>query len=184
MSSFVSESCITVTTVGDCLGRAASRWSHEAVVLPTQRVTYPELDARVDEFAKAYLALGVEMYDKVGVLFEQSVDYLAATLAVTRIGGAAVPINGRYKVAELRHVITNSEMRVLVTGSSGPHLPLVIDAFGALARCPDPSCAWPTLPTSVTSSSSTRRRPPLGRRPFGQARASSTPGRSGAAWPR
>lgn len=134
MSSFVPESCITVTTVGDCLGRAASRWSHEAVVLPTQRVTYPEFDARVDEFAKAYLALGVEMYDKVGVLFEQSVDYLAATLAVTRIGGVAVPINGRYKVAELRHVITNSEMRVLVTGSSGPHLPLVIDAFPGLAE--------------------------------------------------
>lgn len=129
---------VNVRTVGDCIARAATKWPESGVVLPDERVTYPELDSRIDDYARSLLGLGVGLHNKVGLLLPQSTDYLAALFAVARIGTVGVPINARYKSCELTHVIGNSDMRVLLTSSEdGPHagfLPLVA---GALHDAPE-----------------------------------------------
>jgi fatty-acyl-CoA synthase len=131
---------IDVTTVGDCVDRAAERWEHDALVFPHERVTYPELAARVDHFARGLVGLGIGYQDKVGVLMPPGVDYLAAVLGATKIGATAVPVNARFKSVELRHIVVNSDMALLFTSdevSEYVDFPALLEeAFPGLATAP------------------------------------------------
>lgn len=109
---------IDVTTLSDCVDRAAERWQHDAIVFPHERATFPEFSQRIDHFARGLLALDVGYRDKVGILLPQGIDYYALLVGAAKIGAVPVPINARYKSVELRHVITNSDMRVLFTSDA------------------------------------------------------------------
>ncbi len=124
-----------VTTLGDLLDeRAETRGDDEAVVFPDHRVTYRELGERARLMARVLLGLGVEPGERVGILLPASIDLLAVLFGAATIGAVAVPVNARYKAAELRHVITNSGMAVLVTVPARPGEPdllaLVHEALG------------------------------------------------------
>lgn len=106
---------IEVTTLGDFVDRAAEKWSHEAVVFPHERATYPEFAARTDHFARGLLALGIQPREKVGIFLTQGVDYLAIVFAAAKIGAISVPINSRFKEKELGYTIKDSEMSILFT---------------------------------------------------------------------
>ena len=112
--SSIDSTVINVTTVGDMLRRAASTWSHEALITPKVRWSFIDFDRRVDEFAGAYIAHGVQPRDKIGVLLAQEGDYYAAVFGAMRIGAIAVPINARFKGRELGHVLRSSDMRILL----------------------------------------------------------------------
>ena len=106
-----------MTTIGDLVARAARTWTHEALVTPGFSWTYQQLDARVNEWSRALMALGVRQRDKVGILLTQDAEYFAVKLAAARIGAVAVPINARFKGREFGHVVRTSDMKVLlVTG--------------------------------------------------------------------
>lgn len=112
--SSIDSTVVSVTTVGDMLRRAARTWSHEALITPKGRWSFADFDHRVDEFARAYLAYGVQPRDKVGVLLAQEGDYYAAVFGAMRIGATAVPINARFKGKEIGHVLRSSDMRILL----------------------------------------------------------------------
>jgi fatty-acyl-CoA synthase len=111
---------ISVPTFGDMVAMGAERWSHDAIVTRRQRVTFPQLDERVDDFARSFAALGIVRNDKIGILMSQDVDYMAALIGATRIGAVAVPINARFKARELGHVIRASDMRILMLTAGDP----------------------------------------------------------------
>ena len=81
----MSRQPIFVTTLGDLVAQSAERWSHNALVTQRQRATYPQLDLLVDEYARAFLALGVQRNDKIGILMTQDLDYLVARICVLPI---------------------------------------------------------------------------------------------------
>jgi fatty-acyl-CoA synthase len=116
MTGFWSEAM----TVGDLVDRAAFESAGEAVVLPDERVTYPELMAQSDRFACSLLALGVGTGDKVGILMPNCLDFVVALVATAKLGAVAVPINGRFKATELDHVVSHGDIRVLLTSASSP----------------------------------------------------------------
>lgn len=119
---------ITVATIGDSLERAAAEQPDgEAIVFPNERATYRQLASRAEVLARGLLSLGVEPGDKVGILLPPCVTNLAAFVAVTNIGGVVVPINLRFKARELRHVIRQSDMRVLLASTE-------LDAFEEFTR--------------------------------------------------
>jgi fatty-acyl-CoA synthase len=134
---------VEVTTVGDCVERAAGKWDHDAMVFPGERATFPEFAARADHFARAFIDLGLVAGDKVGIRMEQGVDYYAALVGAAKIGAVGVPINVRFKAFELIHLIGNSDMRALVGspdgGEVGEHLALLREALPSLGRAPDPA---------------------------------------------
>lgn len=108
-----------VTTVGGLVSRAAARHGTAAVVFPDQRATAAEVDGLADRFARGLLALGVTRGDHVGILLPQRLDYVAAFLGAALIGAVPVPINARFKGAELRHVIPHAELSVLFISGGG-----------------------------------------------------------------
>jgi fatty-acyl-CoA synthase len=109
---------IEATTIGDLLDRAASETSATAVVLPGERVTYPELADLTDRCARSLRALGVGAGDKVGFLMPNCLDFVVGLVGAAKLGAAAVPINGRFKATELDHVVTHGDVKVLLTSTS------------------------------------------------------------------
>ena len=127
---------IEATTIGDLLDRAASECDGDAVVLPDERASYPELAARTDRCARSLLALGVGPGDKVGILMPNCLDFVAALIGAAKLGAVAVPINGRFKSTELDHVVSHGDVRVLLTAASpeGTDYPaLIAETFPAVS---------------------------------------------------
>lgn len=122
---------VEATTVGDLVDRAATETDGDALVFPTERVTYPELVRSSDEFAGSLHALGVQRGDKVGILMPNCADFIHAFLGAAKLGAVTVPINGRFKAHELGQVIAHADIRVLLTaaGSDG-----AVDYPGLLAE--------------------------------------------------
>ncbi len=119
---------IQVTTIGDLVDRQAERSDRDAVVFPDARVTYPQLSELTDRLAASLIGLGVGPGDKVGILMPNNLDYVAALIAIPKIGAVAVPINGRFKVHECAHVVSHSDAKVLLTGAdpNGTDYPALI----------------------------------------------------------
>ncbi len=110
---------IEATTIGDLVDAAADRSDAEAIVLPDARVTWPELSALGDRFARSLCSLGVERGNKVGILMPNQLEFIGALIGIAKLGAVAVPVNGRFRVHELDYVITHADVRVLLT-AAGP----------------------------------------------------------------
>jgi fatty-acyl-CoA synthase len=105
---------IEATTIGELADRHAQTSDADAIVFPDSRTTYPELSRLSTEFARALRGAGVRPGDKVGILMPNSLDYVLALLAAGKLGAIGVPINGRFKVHELAHVIAHADVSVLL----------------------------------------------------------------------
>jgi long-chain acyl-CoA synthetase len=93
-------------TLGDVLREhARSHPERTAVVDGAIRLTFPELDARVDRLANALVARGFRPGDRVLWLGQNSFRVLEALLAATRAGGSFCPANWRNSAAELATAI-------------------------------------------------------------------------------
>ena len=126
---------VEATTIADLLDRTAAGSTKDALVMPSARLTYPELSAYTDSFAAGLRALGAGPGDKIGILMPNSVDYVAALVAASKIGAVAVPINSRFKSREARHVIINADIKILLLAND-PGAPdfarLILKVFPAL----------------------------------------------------
>jgi fatty-acyl-CoA synthase len=106
----------TSRTLGALLDELASAQPHaEAVVFRDQRLTYATLRTRVDEFARALLAVGVTRGDRVAVLLPNRLEWLIAALAIAKIGGIVTAISTFSTPRELGWALDHSEAVALVT---------------------------------------------------------------------
>ncbi len=101
-------------TLPDIVDQAAERSDVEALVFPDERVTYGELRERSIGLAGNLRALGVEPGDHVAYLMAGGVDILVVMLGILRLGAVAVPINARYKAAEITGVLADADVRVVI----------------------------------------------------------------------
>ncbi|MGC1522222.1 MAG: class I adenylate-forming enzyme family protein [Steroidobacteraceae bacterium] len=101
--------------ISDCVAYFARRTPHaEAAVFADVRWSYADLDRRVDALAKALLAAGVVKGDRVATLQTPRPEFLSALLAAASIGAIWVGLNPKYRLAELSHVITDAEPKILL----------------------------------------------------------------------
>ena len=75
--------------------------------------THDRLRGRVNAYANALLADGVQPGDRVGILLHNCLEYWATYLAVMRIGAIAVRLNFRLTADELHFAINDSGSTVL-----------------------------------------------------------------------
>ena len=117
------------TTIGAHLRLAADRFGdREALVdLPSgTRWTYRELDDRVDVAARALLALGVGKGDRVGIWARNRPEWMLVHYATARIGAILVMINPAYRTDELRYVLRQAGVGVLIAAEE--YRPMVDEA--------------------------------------------------------
>ena len=127
------------SSIADLLRAAAVDSDRDAVVFPEERETYGGLEARAHSLARSLRGVGVERGDSVALFMPNCLDYVAALLAIAKLGAVGVPINGRFKAFELGHVIADSDSRVLLTsnassGSSGEFLRVLGEVFPNLGE--------------------------------------------------
>src|SRR5580704_5706530 len=103
-------------TLGDLLDEiAAATPRAEAVVFRDERLDYAGLKARVDEFARALLALGIRRGDRVAVLVTNRTEWLVAAFAAAKIGAITAAISTFSTQRELGWMLAHSGAAALVT---------------------------------------------------------------------
>ena len=107
---------IAVTTMGDLLLTAADRYPETpALVFPDSEHSYAELAARSLLRARSLQAMGVKPRDHVGILMHTCADFVEIFFAAALCGAVVVPINARYRAAELAYVLENGDIATLIT---------------------------------------------------------------------
>jgi fatty-acyl-CoA synthase len=80
-----------------------------AVVFEDQRLTYRELDERVDRLASGLQRNGFAPGDRAMVLAKNRIEWVEIFFALARLGGVVVPVNYLLKSAELADCLADSQ---------------------------------------------------------------------------
>ncbi len=74
-----------------------------------EKMSYEELNKEANRIANALLEIGVKKGDRVALFLRNSLDYLKAIYACSKIGAIEVPVNWFYRELDAKHIIGNSE---------------------------------------------------------------------------
>ena len=97
------------------LSAAVQRQDRPFIVsLGRAAVSFSEAFAKAGQFANLLLAHGVRPGDRVAVQVEKSPESLFLYLACLRAGAIYLPLNPAYTIAELSHLLADSEPRLFV----------------------------------------------------------------------
>ncbi len=83
-------------------------------------LTYAEWERRANALARGLAAQGVVRGDRVALLLDNTaaIDFHVAYIAAHRAGAAAVPVNARYAVREVEHVLADCTPKVVIRSSA------------------------------------------------------------------
>lgn len=101
-----------------------------AIVSAQETLSYAELSARIERYARWAMAIGLTKGDTVALLMPNRTDYLAAWLGITRVGGVVALINTQLVGASLAHCIDTAQSTHIIVAhdladafdSARPHL--------------------------------------------------------------
>jgi len=107
---------------GDLPAEAAAKWGQrEGILFRDRRHTFSQVAEQVGVAAKALMAQGVQPGDHVALWLNNSDDWVFLMFAVAKIGAVLVPINTRFRTADLEYVLGQSDSTYLIThNTSGP----------------------------------------------------------------
>ena len=96
-----------------------------AVASDGARLTYAELDAQANRFARRLRTLGVKPEDRVAIALERSIALVVAQLAVLKCGAAYLPLDQNAPLQRQAFMIEDCEARVVVAsaGAAVPEAP-------------------------------------------------------------
>ena len=116
-----SDEPLRFPSVGEALDEAAIQWGmREAVVVRHQKVrwTYQELKAQAEALAGAFLAMGLQPGDRVGIWAPNCAEWVSTQFATAKAGLILVNLNPAYRVAELEFALTHVGCVALVTATT------------------------------------------------------------------
>lgn len=119
-------------TLGDLLSERSlpeREGRREALVTPTARLTYGELAEKSKVAAGAMQALGIGKGDRVAILMPNGEQWLALFYGAALIGAVTVPVNTRFKAAEIDFCLKQSGARALFYVGRFPN-----NDYGAMVR--------------------------------------------------
>ncbi|GAA0235496.1 amino acid adenylation domain-containing protein [Cryptosporangium japonicum] len=128
-------------TIADLLGAQAARTPDEiALVFGAERLTYGQLDERVNRIARLLLEAGAAPERIVALALPRSADMVAALFAVLRTGAAYLPLELDHPDARLAATLADAEpVAVLTTAAVAPRLPgepLILENLDRFAAGP------------------------------------------------
>ena len=100
-----------------------------------EQITYAELDRFSNRCANAFLDLGIRKGDKVSIMLPNCPDFIYIWFGLAKIGAVEVPVNTNYKGEFLRHIIDQSDSRILVIdGQYLDRLKIIEDSLKKLEK--------------------------------------------------
>jgi len=85
----------------------------EAFVAPSGRLTYKQLFEKAKQAAGGMQALGIGQGDHVGILMGNDENWLSLFYGAALIGAVTVPVNTRFKGAEMEFCLRQSDCKLL-----------------------------------------------------------------------
>ncbi len=83
------------------------------------RMSFRELDVLSNACARAMLAEGVGIGDRVGLFLPNSAEFEIAAFGASKIGAVFTPMNPAYKEAEVAYQLNDSGAKILITTAEG-----------------------------------------------------------------
>jgi len=106
-----------IGTFADILYRNALLYpDNEAFVCGQKRITFAQLNARVNSLIHSLLAMNVKKWDVLGILSWNCLEYVDVFGAAMKGGFIASPFNPRLHIKELEYLINYSEANTLFVG--------------------------------------------------------------------
>ena len=104
-------------TLGDIPRKSAILYSdYTATVFEGVRLTYRQLNNRVNRLANALDGLGIGPQDRLCVLAENTHKYLEIYFAASKLGISVTPLNFRLADPEIVHIVNDAEATCLFAG--------------------------------------------------------------------
>ncbi len=101
-----------------------ARWTDSAdetaIVFGPERVSYRELDKRVDNIAEALRSSGLRQGDAVAIWMNRSPDLVATILAALRLGAVYVPIDPAQPQKRVERILADAEPAITAIDESRP----------------------------------------------------------------
>jgi fatty-acyl-CoA synthase len=109
-------------TIGALVDRAARLFGPlESLCYESRRWTFAQLKDHVDRSARGLIGLGIQPGEKVALWMPNRPEWVHLLFAVAKIGAVLVPINTRFRTADLEYVLRQSDSATLITvDRSGP----------------------------------------------------------------
>ena len=109
-------------TLGAVVDEAARRFgSREALYFNGNRWSFAQVRQEVERAARALIHLGIQPGEKVSLWMPNRPEWLHILFAVARTGAVLVPVNTRFRTADLEYVVRQSNTTTIITvDRSGP----------------------------------------------------------------
>ncbi len=120
-ASGVSDLPLLGETIGANLERTVARFGDREALVDVaagRRWTYAEFDADVNRLARGLLARGLTKGDRVGIWAPNCAEWVITQYATAKIGAILVNVNPAYRTHELRYVVAQAGLSLLVSAVS------------------------------------------------------------------
>src|SRR3954454_18874231 len=102
----------------DLVARSAQRNpGAPALTARSTTITYAELHERTELAAAGLRDLGLEGGERLAVFLDKRIETVVALLGCSRAGGVFVPVNPVLRPRQVRHILDDCAVRVLVTST-------------------------------------------------------------------
>lgn len=103
-------------TLGEMLDESCSTYPNNiAIVYNEKRLTYEQLKGAVKAFGNTLAKLGIKKGNKVAIMLPNIPEFIISYFATVKLGAVAVTINTLSTPYELRHLLSDSDSRALIT---------------------------------------------------------------------
>jgi fatty-acyl-CoA synthase len=140
-------------TIGQHFDRTVERWGDRLGLVVRQqglRLTWRELQSRVDAFAAGLLALGLRPGDRVGIWSPNNAEWVITQFATAKAGLVLVNINPAYRLHELDYALNKVGCRALVSATafkSSDYAGMLVSLLPELAHCAPSALRAARVPT-------------------------------------
>ena len=92
---------------------AAARGAHDGLVTDRMRLSWSDVHAKSQQMARAMHALGIRKGDHIGILMGNNAAWVTLFFGAALIGAVTVPVNTRFKAAELAFCLKQADVKAL-----------------------------------------------------------------------
>jgi len=89
-----------------------------ALTLKNQQLSYQELDNQVQLIGNSLRSLSIEKFDRIGIYLPKTFETVTSFLATSQIGGVFVPINPILISSQVKHIIDDCSIKILITNKA------------------------------------------------------------------
>ena len=120
-TSGTSDTPLLGLTIGDMFDQIAATYPDQPALISRHqgiRLSYRELQARVNQCARAMLHLGIAKGQRVGIWSPNRAEWCITQFATSKIGAILVNINPSYRLHELEYVLNQSGCSAIVIAAA------------------------------------------------------------------